>query len=110
MWDASRGTEINRETAEQDFPKCLATPLISIICADKKVYPCCDLRMMDEYCYGDLTQNTFKEIWQSEHRKKILQELIINKKCFKYCTHRFTYFNEILNYMVDSNKPHDGLL
>ena len=110
IFDASRGEEIYRDTAERNLPECLATPLISIICADKKVYPCCDLRLMKDYCYGDLTKNTFEEIWHSEQRKMILEEKIIPKQCFKYCTHRFTYFNEMLNYLVSPDKPHKELL
>jgi radical SAM protein with 4Fe4S-binding SPASM domain len=104
MWDASRGESIN-EHAEDVLPYCLAVPLIAVICADRNVYPCCDLRMVDQYSLGNLDMNTFEEIWDSDRRKVVMQDVKF-KKCYSMCTHRFSYYNSMLNYLVDEDKPH----
>jgi radical SAM protein with 4Fe4S-binding SPASM domain len=104
MVDASRGEEIE-DTSEDDLPYCLAVPLISVICADGCVYPCCDLRMVPEYRLGDLHKNTFLEIWHSEKRRQVMEK-VRDKRCYGMCTHRFAYYNKMLNYLVDPDKPH----
>jgi MoaA/NifB/PqqE/SkfB family radical SAM enzyme len=109
MWDASRGEEI-KHNSEEDLKYCYATPLILIICANMKIYPCCDLRWIEEYCYGDLKESSLQDIWNSKRRKEVLNNKVIPKHCAKDCTHRFAYFNDMLNYLKSDYKPHMELL
>lgn len=108
MIDGSRGHEIDANE-EDNLRYCLPVPLTAIICADMKVYPCCDLRLMSDYVLGDLSINSFSEIWNSEQRKKVMEKIKC-KTCYKMCTHRFAYYNQLFNYLIDTDKPHVELI
>jgi MoaA/NifB/PqqE/SkfB family radical SAM enzyme len=90
---------------------CLASPLMAIITADKKVYPCCNLRSIDKWNIGTLDYNngeTFEKIWNSEQRKEIMQD-IKSIKCIKSCTHPMSKYNEIIEYLK-SQQYHKGFV
>jgi wyosine [tRNA(Phe)-imidazoG37] synthetase (radical SAM superfamily) len=90
---------------------CLATPLLCVISANKKIYPCCNLRFLDEWNIGEIDYNkgnTFKKNWNSKKRKKILKK-IKKIKCIKYCTHPMSKYNEIINYL-QSEKYHSSFI
>ena len=55
--------------------KCYIHHFSSIITADCKVYPCCLLADNLKYAFGDLSKNTFKDVWNSEQRKKAYQTI-----------------------------------
>ncbi|MBL8149892.1 MAG: radical SAM protein, partial [Blastocatellia bacterium] len=54
------------------YKKCYST-FFPVIEANKKVYYCSQTRGLPEFCLGDLGENTFKEIWESEQRKKVIE-------------------------------------
>ena len=51
------------------YEKCNVTKFITSITADLKLYPCCHLKNNKKYAYGDLTKQSFKEIWLSDTRE-----------------------------------------
>lgn len=59
-------TNIKRE---RPYKICYSHYFVTLIGANQKVYPCCHLSNNEKYCYGDLKQNTFKEVWNSQKRK-----------------------------------------
>lgn len=65
------------------YKKCYST-FFPVIEANKKVYYCSQTRGLPEFCLGDLSINTFKEIWESEQRKKVIENIDISK-CQPIC-------------------------
>lgn len=90
---------------------CLASPLLAVITADKKVYPCCNLRFLKEWNVGTIDYkkgNTFKKLWKSDIRKKVI-ERIHNVECIKFCTHPMSRYNEVIEYLKTS-QHHKGFV
>lgn len=73
---------------EKCYPKCYGLPFMTHIDARGNVWPCVAHIGTEEFCYGNIYQNTFEEIWQGDKRKKIIQKLDaldINKVCREAC-------------------------
>ncbi len=90
---------------------CLASPLLAVVTADKKVYPCCNLRFVDEFSMGTLDYSagkTFANLWAGQQRKKVM-ERIHKTECIKYCTHPMSKYNEIIGYLK-SSQHHRGFV
>lgn len=66
---------------------CFADNFRTVIAADGKMYPDCWTRNMKDFCIGDLRKNSFKEIWKSGRRKKILMSKLKHRKCPPMCYH-----------------------
>lgn len=65
------------------YQECYAN-FFPIIEANGLVYYCSQTRGLPQFALGDLTKNSFKEIWESERRKKINQSIDITK-CQPIC-------------------------
>lgn len=61
------------------FLECGIHHFMPIIDADSKVYPCCFHVDKEEYCFGDLTKNTFEEIWNSSRRREACGRIDLSK-------------------------------
>ena len=86
------------------YNKCRGLPFITQILANGGVYPCCQFFDKEEFSYGNLYDNTLKEVLDSEHAKKIMkfiEEKYDIKKCMTYCRHHST--NIFLDGLV--NRP-----
>ena len=81
---------------------CVAHSITSIIHADGNV-ACCEKRRQDEICFGNIQQNSFEEIWNSQLRKEITEKLL-DSKCQMGCqVCRITPFNKIINNLNNLN-------
>ena len=57
----------------------------------------------EKFCYGNIYENTFEEIWEGTGRQKIMQrlnELDINKVCREACR-----LDEINKYLDELKHP-----
>lgn len=80
---------------------CLASPLLAVVTADLGVYPCCNLRLLDQWRIGTLDYeagDTFARIWESANRNRVL-ERIHRVECLTHCTHPLSKYNEIIHYL-----------
>jgi MoaA/NifB/PqqE/SkfB family radical SAM enzyme len=77
----------------QNYEKCYGHQFASVIAADAKMYLCCHMRGHKKYCIGDLRKNTFEEIWNSEQRKEVVENIDFSD-CVPLC--RDNTFNQIL--------------
>lgn len=81
--------------------RCLASPLMAVITADRNLYPCCNLRSLQEWSIGELNYpngQTFNKLWKSTRRKALL-ERIHRIECIGSCTHPLSKYNEIIEYL-----------
>ncbi len=91
---------------ERDYDICYGHALVGTIGADCNVYLCCQLKGNKRYILGSLKKHSFKEIWDSPRRKRIMNKL--NPDKCPPC--RYNKYNEILAYVADKEKMHTEFL
>ena len=78
----------------RQYDRCVDCALLFQISGSSKCYPCGYLFGNDRYCYGDLKQNTLKEILDSEQYwsvvKHMREEFDVHTQCKGNCRHDFT--------------------
>ena len=84
------------------YDRCMDCPLIFQISGNSKCYPCGYLFNRDEYCYGDLRNQTLKQILDSERYWQVIEKmknLDVHTECKGCCRHDFTneFIHEYLN-------------
>jgi radical SAM protein with 4Fe4S-binding SPASM domain len=82
------------------WDKCRATGLIGSIGADGNVYACCALKGFKEFSFGNIKEQSFREIWSSQKRKKVISK-IGGEMCKKYCSDRLDLYNCLLAYLAN---------
>ncbi len=97
---------MRRSDYGRDYGKCYGHQFATVISATGDMYICCHLRDYKKYSLGNLKENTFKEIWESEKRKKAY-EAINFKDCMPLC--RCNTFNQIL-WNISKPKTHVNFL
>ncbi len=90
----------------RNYNKCYGHQFATVIAADAKMYLCCHMRGFEKYCIGDLKKNTFREIWNSPRRKKVVDSINF-KDCIPLC--RDNTFNQIL-WNISQPKEHVNFL
>jgi radical SAM protein with 4Fe4S-binding SPASM domain len=75
------------------YGKCFGHQFATVISATGKMYVCCHLRGNEKYEIGDLSQQSFQDIWNSERRRAV-SENIDFEDCIPLC--RDNTFNQIL--------------
>lgn len=75
------------DQAERGYKKCYGLPFFAEIASDGNVYSCGPNVGEEKFCYGNIYQNSFKEIWEGEKRKDVLKmvECLDVNKCMKCC-------------------------
>jgi len=70
--------------SEHCFDKCFGHPLYPVIAATGEIFVCCMHLYNKNKCYGQIKDNSFKDIWISENRYKIGSNINI-KECPSLC-------------------------
>ncbi len=97
---------------EHQLGLCRASPLLAVITAEGQVYGCCNLRYLDDWSFGqvDYKQNvTLADIWTGERRRRVLAQMHATA-CIAHCTHPMSRYNEIIEVLRDTEKPHSGFV
>ncbi len=69
-----RSNTMKKLNKAHDYDKCLSTPYFwAHIMADGDVYGCSAYLKQEKFCYGNLKEIPFKEIWEGDKRKKSVQ-------------------------------------
>lgn len=76
---------LSQPHAGRTYSKCLAHFLEAVISADSKVYICCHTQGQEQFCLGDLKQNTFLEIWRSDRAKQVYESTDPMSMCQPAC-------------------------
>ena len=88
-----------QKSIEQDrgYKHCLALPFFAEIISDGRVFSCGPMLGNEKFCYGNINNQSFEDIWQSEQRKKICRyaaEEMDLAQCMRSC--RLDQINEFL--------------
>lgn len=96
---------------EHGYDKCYSTPFFwGYIAADGKVFGCSAYLGKDEFCYGNIYDNSFEEIWEGDKRREsyhyVKNELDI-KNCRVNCR-----MDEVNRYLFRLKNPnaHDNFI
>ena len=79
------GTMSNyHEDQENRYTTCYSTPIyMAYLMAEGSVYGCKDHLLDPNFCYGNINENTFSEVWKGERRRRgieyVLNELDVSK-------------------------------
>ena len=90
------------------YSKCSSTPFLwAYVMADGALYGCSAFLLDERFGYGNINENTFKEVWQSNKRKEnfyyVLNELDISE-CRRNC--RMDEVNRYLFNLKENTIPH----
>ena len=91
-----RSSALGKVGKEKEYKECLGLPFFTYIDSKGDVYTCSTFLRDDEFCYGNIYENTFEDIWRGHKRKKVL-EIVHNmdiSKCRENC--RLDVINEYL--------------
>ncbi|MDP8259979.1 MAG: radical SAM protein [Candidatus Gygaella obscura] len=88
------------------YKKCFGQQFATVISADAKMYVCCHMRGNNKYCIGDLHKSSFKKIWNSNKRKKVVESIDF-KDCVPLC--RDNTFNQVL-WNIKEKREHVNFL
>lgn len=77
----------------RNYGVCYGHQFASVISASAKMYICCHTRGYNKYCIGDLTKNSYKDIWNSKKRMTVVKKIDF-RDCIPLC--RDNTFNQIL--------------
>jgi len=99
---AFRANAMTKLQAAKPYSTCWGLPYWAYIDATSKMWACSAHLGKPEFCYGDLHQMDFSEIWEGEQRKAVLQyvkEQLDIKECREICRldEINIYLNELKN-------------
>ena len=85
------------------YEHCYVNRIFTVIAADSKVYFCHDKAYVKDGVVGDLTNQSFKDLWFSQEVIKRYEEFNPQKECNHHCV--YDDRNELLNhyYGLDPN-------
>jgi len=73
------------EDQENRYTTCYSTPIyMAYLMAEGSVYGCKDHLLDPNFCYGNINENTFSEIWKGDSRRKGI-EYVLNKLDVSKC-------------------------
>ncbi len=80
------------------YRQCHGLPFMTHIDARGNIWPCVAHIGTEEFCYGNIYEETFEKIWEGRRRQEVLEKLNsldINKICREAC--RMDEINQYLN-------------
>ena len=85
------------------YRQCYGLPFMTHIDARGNVWPCVAHIGTDKFCYGNIYEQTFEEIWEGDKRQEVMRKinsLNINEVCREACR-----LDEINKYLEELKHP-----
>lgn len=98
-----RANAMKKMHHEKCYEQCYGLPFMTHIDAKGNIWPCVAHIGTKEFCYGNIYEQTFVEIWEGEKRQEIIKKLNradINKICREACR-----LDEINKYLDELKHP-----
>jgi len=98
-----RRRAMEKITDERPYSRCLGLPFFTYISAEGDVYPCSLFLGKKEFVFGNITKDSFKDIWLGATREKIMEMIRTQwdvNKCRKSCR-----LDEINSYLRELQNP-----
>lgn len=98
-----RANAMKKMHHEKRYQQCYGLPFMTHIDAKGNVWPCVAHIGTEEFCYGNIYEQTFEEIWEGDKRQDVIQKLNaldINKICREACR-----LDEINKYLDELKHP-----
>lgn len=99
--------DLFKEGCVKNYKRCLGLPFICAVDADGAVYACNWFWKKGSFKYGDLNKSTFKEIWESERKAKIIEKVSSENFDFGKCG--LCRQNNINNFLWELINPPDHI-
>ncbi|MFZ5354278.1 MAG: radical SAM protein [Bacillota bacterium] len=88
----------------RNYKKCFVQEVFGVIAADSKVYFCHDKAYVSSGVVGDLSQQSFKELWFSKETQERYKNFDARKECNHHCV--FDDRNMMLNSFMSLDENH----
>ena len=89
---------------KRGYDRCLGLPFWAYISSDGRIWACSAYLGEEAFCYGNLYEHTFSQIWEGPKRKQVLEmaegQLDVSK-CREVCR-----LDEINRYLWDLKNPY----
>ncbi len=98
-----RANAMKKMHHEKCYKQCYGLPFMTHIDAAGNVWPCVAHIGTEGFCYGNINEQTFEEIWEGKQRQEVvsrLNALDINKACREACR-----LDEINKYLDELKHP-----
>lgn len=98
-----RANAMKKMHHEKCYQQCYGLPFMTHIDAKGNVWPCVAHIGTEEFCYGNIYEQTFEEIWEGARRREVMEKLNafdINKVCREACR-----LDEINRYLDELKNP-----
>lgn len=85
------------------YKQCLALPFMVYIDAKGNLWPCIVFMGKEEYSYGNINKESFTDIWEGQHRKKIVDyfnHMNLEENCREICR-----LDEMNRYLDELKNP-----
>ncbi|MDY2698563.1 MAG: radical SAM protein [Lachnospiraceae bacterium] len=98
-----RISAMNKMKKCKTYEKCNALPFMVHIDAKGTVWPCVELIGREEFCYGNIYENSFEKIWSGKQRQNVIErinKLDLNENCGEACR-----LDEMNRYLWELKNP-----
>lgn len=100
-----RANAMKKMHHEKCYQQCYGLSFMTHIDAKGNVWPCVAHIGTEEFCYGNIYEQTFEEIWEGKRKQRIIEklnQLNINKICREAC--RLDEVNKYLDALKHPNE------
>jgi len=85
LFSVAKYGDLDKPNFGRTYKQCLGQHFASVIGASGDVWVCCHLRGKPKYSLGNIKEQSFKDIWFSEKRDKIMKSIDLKRDCMPLC-------------------------